>query len=392
MVILEKPYVSDLLLETLVKMGVPVLDNEVAREAAGRESGQGLNVRPEEAFIRLYRENPVQPVYSNSENAIEWVKAHLDGGDLPDRIGLFKDKAAFRDLVRDLWPDFRYRTVRFEDLGDVDPAEVPIPCVLKPCVGFFSLGVHMVESVDGFRKAVRAVREEVGRIRSMYPAEVLKLDNFIIEQCIEGEEFAVDAYFDAAGAPVILNIFSHLFASSDDVGDRCYFTSSEIIAEHHDRFLELLQQIGNRANLRNFPLHIEVRVDGSGNVGVIEVNPMRFAGWCVTDLAWHAYGVNPYTCFMEGKAPDWRAICAARQGKVYAMVIGDIDASVDRANVASVDYAAFLSAFSNPLELRRIDYREYPVFAFVFAEVDRENLDELKRLLPADFGVYLKMA
>lgn len=392
MFILEKPYVSDLLLETLVKMGVPVLDNEVAREVAGRESGRGLNVRPEEEFVRLYRENSGQPVYSNSENAIEWMKGHLAGGDLPDRIGLFKDKAAFRDLVRDLWPDFWYRTVRFEDLADVDPAEVPIPCVLKPCVGFFSLGVHMVESVDGFRKAVRAVQEEVGRIRSIYPAEVLKLDNFIIEQCIEGEEFAVDAYFDAAGAPVILNIFSHLFASSDDVGDRCYFTSPEIVAEHHDQFLELLRQIGNRAHLRNFPIHIEVRVDGSGNVGVIEVNPMRFAGWCVTDLAWHAYGVNPYTCFMEGTAPDWPAICAARQGKVYAMVIGDIAASVDRANIASVDHAAFLKAFSKPLELRKIDYREYPVFAFVFAEVERENMDELKRLLPADFGVYLKMA
>jgi len=391
MVILEKPYVSDLLRETLAEMGVPVLDNAVAREVAGR-GGSGLNICPEREFVRLYRENPGRPVYSNSENAIEWMKGHLTGGELPGKIGLFKDKAAFRDLVRDLWPDFRYRTVRFEDLGDVDPKDIPMPCVLKPCVGFFSLGVHMVESGDGFRKAVRAVQDEVGRIQSMYPAEVLQLDNFIIEQCIEGEEFAVDAYFDASGRPVILNIFSHLFASSDDVGDRCYFTSPEIITGRHDLFLGLLEKIGTRAGLRNFPIHIEVRVDAGGNVGVIEVNPMRFAGWCVTDLAWHAYGINPYRCFMEGLAPDWPAICAERMGKVYAMVIGDIDASVDRSTIVSADHEAFRAEFSKPLELRKIDYREYPVFAFVFAEVDKRNMAELERLLHADFGVYLKFA
>ena len=108
-----------------------------------------------------------------------------------------------------MYPDFFYRTIKFEELDSVNPEELPIPCVVKPCVGFFSLGVHMVESMEGWHQAVQAIKNEVEEINNMYPAKVLELDNFIIEECIEGEEFAVDAYFDADGNPAIINILGH---------------------------------------------------------------------------------------------------------------------------------------------------------------------------------------
>ena len=63
----------------------------------------------------------------------------------------------------------------------------------------------------------------------------------------------MDAYYDENGDPVIINILGHLFASSDDVSDRCYITSTEIIRTHHDDFLSLLREIGQRAELRKFP-------------------------------------------------------------------------------------------------------------------------------------------
>ncbi len=387
MFILEKPYVSDLLKTTLTEINAKVLDNEVASNTLSKTK---LPLYSEQDFIRLYNENSDIPVYSNSENSIDWIDNNLSSGDLPQKIRLFKDKSAFRDLVKDMYPDFFYRTVKFEELDNVVPTEIAIPCVIKPCVGFFSLGVHMVESVEEWHKAVAAIKDEVEHIKTMYPAKVLELDNFIIEQCIEGEEFAVDAYYDKEGNPVIINILGHLFASSDDVSDRCYITSTKIINKHHDNFLELLKEIGKRAELKNFPIHIEVRTDKQGNLGVIEVNPMRFAGWCVTDLAYFAYGINPYKYYMEGKSPDWSKISDCCKDKVYAMIIGDLDSSVDCSKIKSVDYDAFKANFSKPLELRKIDYKEYPVFAFVFAEVDVGNMDELKRMLHADFKEYLK--
>ncbi|TIH12542.1 ATP-grasp domain-containing protein [Marinifilum sp. JC120] len=388
MFILEKPYVSDLLKTTLTEMGKLVLDNTVAREAF---KDSRFSLSPESKFAEAYNKNLAQPVYSNSENAIDWIDNNLGSGNLPRKIRLFKDKGAFRDLVKDMYPDFFYRTVKFEDLDSVKAEELPIPCVIKPCVGFFSLGVHMVESIEGWQQAIEAIKNEVENIKTMYPAKVLELDNFIIEECIEGEEFAVDAYYDANGNPVIINILGHLFASSDDVSDRCYITSTEIINKHHDDFLKLLNEIGKRAELKNFPIHIEVRTDGRGNLGVIEVNPMRFAGWCVTDLGYYAYGINPYKYFMEGTKPDWNKISGCCDGKVYAMVIGDIDSTVDRSKIKSVNYEGFKANFSKPLELREIDYKEHPVFAFIFAEVAADNMDELKQMLHADFTPYLNM-
>ena len=388
MVILEKPYVSEFLKSTLLELDCTVLDNESARECF---VGSGRLLMAEEEAVRSYQQSPKQPVYSNSENAIDWIDNHLDGAGLPEKIRQFKDKAAFRDLVQDLYPDFDYRTVAFEELDQVDVDSLPMPCVVKPCVGFFSLGVHMVESWEGWSEAVSAIRNEVEHIGAMYPEKVLELDSFIIEACVEGEEFAVDAYYDENGKPVIINILGHLFASSDDVSDRCYITSTEIVRTHHDDFHALLLAIGQRAALRNFPIHIEVRKDALGRVGVIEVNPMRFAGWCVTDLAYYAYGINPYRCFLKGERPDWEEIEQRCDGKVYSMVLGDIDSSVDRGRIQSVDYDAFLSRFSKPLELRKIDFKKHPVFAFAFVEVDANQLGELEQVLHADFSIFFEM-
>ncbi|WP_031481252.1 ATP-grasp domain-containing protein [Maridesulfovibrio frigidus] len=386
MFILEKPYVSDLLKKTLADLNAKVLGNETAHEAM---QNSPLSLLSELEFINNYNDNPAQPVYSNSENAIDWIDNNLGSSDLPQKIRLFKDKAAFRDLVKDIYPDFFYRTVEFEDLDSINPGELPIPCVIKPSVGFFSLGVHMVESIQGWHDAVSKIKNEVEDIKTMYPAKVLELDTFIIEQCIEGEEFAVDVYFDGEGKPVILNILGHLFASSDDVSDRVYITSTEIIQKWHSKFEALLTEIGKRAGLKNFPMHIEIRGDEKDNLGVIEVNPMRFAGWCVTDLAYFAYGINPYKYFMEGLTSDWDEIFAKNKDKVCAMVIGEIDSSVDRSKIKSVNYEAFNSYFTKPLELRKIDYNEFPVFAFMFAEVEKSNMAELKNVLHADFSEYL---
>ncbi|WP_319762815.1 ATP-grasp domain-containing protein [Maridesulfovibrio sp.] len=386
MFILEKPYVSDLLKNTLAELGKPVLENETACKEL-RDTAVCLT--PGHEFTAEYNNDRSRPVYSNSENAIDWIDNNLDSGGLPAKIRLFKDKGAFRDLVRDMYPDFFYRTVKFEELDTVRVEDLPIPCVIKPSVGFFSLGVHMVESAAGWKQAVEAIKNEVEQIKTMYPAKVLELDNFIIEECIEGEEFAVDAYFGPEGNPVIINILGHLFASSEDVSDRCYITSTDIITKHHANFLQLLQEIGSRAKLKNFPIHIEIRSDKQGNLGVIEVNPMRFAGWCVTDLAHYAYGINPYKYFMEGLKPDWKKISGCCDGKVYAMIIGDIDSTVDRKRIKSVDYERFKANFTKPLELRKINYKEHPVFAFIFAEVDADNMEELKKMLHADFTPYL---
>lgn len=385
MFILEKPYVSDLLVESLCENFFPVLENDISLSFKGR----GLNLISESEFISAYKNNPGQPLYSNSENAIGWMDKNLGFSDLPAGIRLFKDKAAFRKMMVPENPDFFFKEVKFDDLDKIDPAQIPIPSVLKPAVGFFSLGVHMIESTEDWYEAVKAIKKDVNKIQAMYPVKVLEIDRFIIEQSLEGEEFAVDAYYDSEGNPVILNIFGHIFASSCDVSDRVYYTSTEIIVKHHDAFKNALSKANAGKKLKNFPLHAEIRITEDGSLGFIEINPMRFAGWCVTDLSYYAYGIKTYEYFMAGKRPDWNALAEAHKDKIYSMVIGEIDGNVDLKQIRSVDYDGFKTLFKKPLALRRIDFNKHPVFAFMFAEFDKSEMASLKALTTADFNKYI---
>jgi hypothetical protein len=386
--ILEEPYVSDLLAATVADLRLPVLDTPMARR---RLSGPlATPLFTDDAFAAAAA-RPEARLYSNSENAIGWIAEHLGRTDLPRQIGLFKDKVAFRELVADLYPDYRFFGLPLSGLPAFNPSLLRAPFVVKPAVGFFSLGVHVVESAAAWPTVVAAIEREVLALGSMYPGQVLGLDRFVVEEVIEGEEFAVDAYYDADGTPVLVDLYTHLFVSADDVSDRIYLTSAEIVKRLHAPAMAFLAEIGRRARLADFPVHVELRVDGAGRVAPIEVNPMRFGGWCATDLAHFAYGVNPYRCYLLGECPDWVRLADEAAGRTTALIVSDLPSSVDLAAIESVDYERFAARFSRVLDLRPTDFNHYPVFAFTFVDVPPDDLSELHAVLGADLREYLRM-
>lgn len=388
MFILEEPYVSDLLVATVGELGLPVLRTPMA-ELRLPATLAGL-LRDDAAFAAAARA-PGARLYSNSENAIGWIAAHLADSDLPRQIELFKDKLAFRDLVADLYPDYRYAGVPIGELRAFDPGRLRPPFVVKPAVGFFSLGVHVVGSAEAWPGVVDEIEHEVRALGRLYPEQVLDLDHFVVEEVIQGEEFAVDAYYDADGCPTLVNVYAHLFASDDDVSDRVYYTDAKTVARLGPPAEEFLIEVGRRAGLADFPVHTELRVDAAGRVAPIEVNPMRFGGWCATDLAHFAHGVDPYRCYLLGERPDWKRIAAETAGRTTALIVADLPSIVDLAAIESVDYAGFAGRFSSVLELRPTDFNRYPVFAFTFVEVPSDDLSDLHAVLGADLCAYLHM-
>ncbi len=387
MFILEEPYVSDLLAATVAASGLPVLDTPKARTAL---AGTGVELLSGAKFADVYERTPGARLYSNSENAIGWIAEHLADTPLPGRIDTFKDKVRFRDLVADLFPGYGFADLSLADLRAFDPTSLRCPFVIKPAVGFFSMGVHVVESPEVWPGIVDTIEREVETFRAIYPDQVLGLHRFIAEEVIEGDEFAIDAYFDSEGAVTIVNIYGHLFASAEDVSDRVYHTSIELIEQYREPFAAFLGEVGRRAGLVDFPMHAELRVDGAGRIAPIEINPMRFGGWCTTDLAHFAYGLNPYTTYLSGDSPDWAAIAKEKRGKLTAIVVADLPSSVDLARIESVDLAAFEANFSRVLELRPTDFNRYPVFAFTFVEVPAHDLSELHAVLGADLTRYVR--
>lgn len=383
MIILDNPYVSPLLEDTVAKKSYPVLSNEMARSLSKFDM---MNVLSDEAAVDLLKGEKNPQLYSNSENAINWISTHLNFSELPQKIELFKNKAEFRRLLKEIYPDFYFFESGFDSLSTLDTEKIRFPVVLKPCVGFLSMGVYIIRDAEEWSDVIKNLRDDIEKFRGQFPTEVVDASSFIVEELINGEEFAIDAYFDKDGKPVILNIFKHPFSDETDVSDRVYFTSGEIIKSNHDRFESLLSQIGSLAQLRNFPLHMEVRVDGE-RVVPIEINPMRFAGWCVTDLAYFAYGIDVYEYYFEQKTPDWEKILKEKGSEFYYFTIAEVPVSVDKSMIREVDYDGFLKNISHPLEVRKIDYRRHPILAIVFAKTD--DYSEMSNILKKDMRDFI---
>src|SRR5699024_214428 len=183
----------------------------------------------------------------------------------------------------------------------------------------------------------------------------------IIEEFIKGDEYAADVYFDESSNPVLLNLYKHPFFDKYDVSDRLYFTSSEIINKNYNKLNNLLTKMSKIIGLKNFPVHIELRIDGD-NIIPIEVNHLRFAGWCLCDLAKYAYNINVYEYFMENKKPNWNEILKDNNS-TYAFVMGEVPSDINKEEIASFNIDNFLKDINvKILATRQYDYKTKTMF------------------------------
>ena len=389
MILIDHPYVSDFLIDTIKKNQFPVVSTKSARELIPNEE---LNWISENEAIQKFKNNPNQLIYSNSENVISWVENNLNFTKLPQQIEVFKDKIKFRELLKDVYPNYFFKGIAYEELASLSVDNLKFPFIIKPSVGFFSLGVHKVDEPSEWPDILTKIQNEINHIKGFYPTEVLNTNNFIIEECIEGEEFAIDCYYNSNGEAIILNIMHHIFSSGKDVSDRIYSTSKDIIETNISIVQKLVNTIGLKANLSNFPIHIEVRIDKNGVIIPIEVNPMRFGGWCTTgDISNYAYGVNSYEYFLNQKKPNWNDILKSTEGKIYSLVLLDNNSGFDSSKIKSFNYQQLLSDFEKPLLLRKIDFNKFPIFGFLFTETTIGKETELTTILTSNLTKYITL-
>lgn len=387
MFFVDKPYVSDFFKMTVRDNAIPVVGTDIEKEI---DLYSGTKVISEDRAIKMAQELNNLTIYTTSENSIGWISKYLAFSNLPEKIELFKNKLKFRELTKSIFPNFYFKSVRVEDLKKIQFNELPIPFIIKPAVGFMSMGVYKVSNFKEWTNTIDSIITEIDQIKNLYPAEVLDTSSFIIEQCINGDEFAVDAYYNSIGEPVILNILNHTFSSDTDVSDRVYISSKKIIESNLKEFTEFAEKIGNLAGVNNFPVHIELRRDNDGTLLPIEVNPMRFGGWCTTaDISYLAYGFNPYLYYYSQKKPNWPEVLKGKEGKLFCIIVLDNSTGIDVDNITSFNYEKLLSKFEKPIELRKIDFQKYPVFGFLFTETREDNFVELKNILDSDLNEFI---
>lgn len=382
MIILEKPYVSEPLVSYLEQSRIAVLKNEMSEILV--EQGHCLNLLNDNEFVEKY--NQTGKLYAVSENALVWLYAQLPESELVEKVKIVKDKAQFRRICAKIFPDFFYKEVEMNELHSLDPDALPMPFVLKPSVGFLSVGVYIVRNKEEWQNALDDISHNFEKQCAVFPDTVVKSGKFVLEQFIQGEEYAVDAYFDKDGKPNIINIFHHIFKSETDVSDRLYCMSKEIFESNYQPFNNFLVDLNGVLNLRNFPMHVEFRVDkNTGRAIPIEVNPLRFAGMCLNDLTRHTCGMLPVQAFFEGTHPDYATMWNGIEDDVFSFIV--LDKPFETTKV--IDFEKIKNHFHGVLETRDIQNPAMSVWGFLFMKTDKAHREELQEILNSDLTEFL---
>ena len=383
MLILEKPYVSEKLIQIAVENHYPVLRNAISEQL--HSQGYSLDLYEDEQFALAYQQR--KRLYCMSENGLGWINKYIDDKELKDKIALLKDKTAFRRICQKMYPNFYFKEVQLQDLYQLNAKEILFPIVLKPSIGFLSVGVYIVHDEREWQNALLDIKEKFAVASSQFPDFVVGTANYLIEEYIQGAEYAVDAYFDNEGQPIILNIYHHRFASESDTSDRLYCSSKALYDQYEQPFTDFLINVNRVVGLRNFPMHIEFRLSGEVPIP-IEINPLRFAGFCLNELQTHISGIHPVVAFFENMRISKNDMWKGRETDTFSFMVLERPKQV--AKNAVFDKDKFIHSFSGVLELREVTTADVGVVATAFVCTDKQHQSELDTLLRFDMMDFMK--
>lgn len=358
---------------------------------------KGLFIKSDGALIPKYKINanildvadllrdPIQDGESiciNSEACLEVVHAQLEEGATKEAIELLKNKFAFREATARLFPELKYYKTSLKDLESVQ-----VKSVIKPVKGFFSAGVRIIEPNDDLKIIKSALLADIKRLSEYFSETVLSSEEWLVEDCIEGQELAVDMYYNTEGDPIILNITLHPMPSDPHYLNAIYWTSEELFnlwkgpVEQFFKFLNT-----DILNVVNFPIHAEFRINQEKLIP-IEMNPMRFGGFGLADLAYYGLGFNPYDMFFNNTSPDWEAIWEQRMGQRFCWALGYNGKEIDPEQSVP-DHTAFITFCGQEhlLHYRPIDWKSLPVFALAYLSLDTQ--EEIDAFLTVDFNQF----
>jgi hypothetical protein len=157
MFVVEQPFASDFFFRSLEKLQAPVFASAAVEEF--NVANRNLNLVSDKEFVEYYRKIP-EPLYCNSENGLSRVATLLPDAPFVRLAELFKNKAKFRQAVAPLYPNFTFREVDLTELQTLRYEDLPRRFVIKPSVGFLSVGVRFVESTADWERAQAEILRE----------------------------------------------------------------------------------------------------------------------------------------------------------------------------------------------------------------------------------------
>lgn len=379
--LLADAYTSPLLLNSLMRQRIPAFVQGERLEKELRAYCQGLILLSIEDAVKMISKHS-SLILTNAEDILPFLIEHSGNKARIENIRLFKDKVRTRQFLSRIYPDYFFIEADINRLSDI---ELPPgrEYIIKPLAGFFSIGIRKIRDKSDLAHAVEDISREIKENAGNVSPDVVSPDRFIIEEYLPGDEYACDAYFNSKGEGVVLGIYRHPFLNDEDFRDIVYYTNPELMREMLPMAESFLKMLSSERKIVNFPLHMEFRVKGDLLVP-IEINPMRFGGFSLSDLTFFAYGIKANDCYFQSIKPDWDEILSKAGQETYYWVLSELHSRTD----ASFDHEEYADTFEGILAYCKLDTRRYPAFSIAFAST--KNLDEALKYLSFNFEEYIE--
>jgi len=262
-----------------------------------------------------------------SEAVIELVLDRLEDDRKIKAIHFLKDKFAFRQLLQTIYPDYVFKAVTLAEIPQLSIAQ---KAVIKPAKGCFGAAVKIIDKHTDLNQLVTEIKAELDKNGEVFSEVVLSKNEFILEAFIEGEEYAVDMFYDANGQPQITNIYYHPIPKQEAYLHMVYCVNLPIFQKIYDKAIQFFKQLNELLQVTNFMIHGEFKLDG-GKLLPIEMNCMRYGGMGLGNLVYHAFGVNPYHHFIHNQAPNWNEIWAKQNAEdIFAFFVAYNGQRIDK--------------------------------------------------------------
>lgn len=326
-----------------------------------------------------YHFGSFQKLCITSEASIELLKSRMDDA-RKNAIEVLKDKNKFREMLSGIYPTFNYTLIKASEISTLMITE---RSVIKPVKGCFGTAVRIIEPETNMEVLSRELEDELNKNGNVLSENVLSKEEFIVEQFIEGEEYAVDAYYDSKGEPRIINIYHHPMPKNKAYLHMIYYSSKTVYEEIIDKAKLFFEEIGRILKVKNFPMHSEFKYH-KGELLPVEINTMRWGGMGLGNMIYHSLGVNPYAHFINDTEPDWQTIWKNYPTEVFSYFIAY---NGEKAPIAlqSPNREKLREKFTQILLEQPFDHQKQLAFGIYCLKETEQNIQELLKIEFDDF-------
>lgn len=158
-------------------------------------------------------------------------------------------------------------------------SEMRYPMIVKPTDRSGSRGIYKVYSLEQLQKAVNE------SIKSSFEKQV------IVEEFLEGEEYSCEC-ISYRGEHHFLAFTKKFTTGSPHYIETAHEQPSDIPKKYHKKIKELVFSALDSLEIKNGASHSEFKIDGNGNIGIIEIGA-RMGGDCIgSDLVYLSTGYD----------------------------------------------------------------------------------------------------